>query len=97
MKPPNSPILITLRHESWAYSNRKPGKVPPADSPSRPALAALWKAAHSACAKRKRTFIFGDAKFGIVYLDDLLYVMDWVTRQLLVRPPTTPKDNSRLA
>lgn len=94
MTTPNKPAnaaLITLRRESWGYSNRKPGKVPPADSPSRPTLAALWMAAHSAASKRKnlRTFSYSGHKFGIVFLDDLLCVVDWGTRRMLVRPPTS--------
>lgn len=94
MPRPNKPenaVLITLRRESWDYSNRKPGKVPPADSPSRPALAALWMAAHRASIKRRRlrTFSHAGHKFGIVFLDHLLCVMEWRTRRMLVRPPTS--------
>lgn len=83
--------LQVLRRESWDYSCRKPGKVPPADSPTRPALAALWMAAYSASTKRKRlrTFSYAGHRFGIVYLDDLLYVIDWGPRRMLVRPPTS--------
>ena len=94
MTTPNKPAnaaLITLRRESWAYSSRKPGKVPPADSPSRPALAALWSAAHKAATNRRnlRTFGYSGHRFGVVYLGCQLCVMDWGTRSILVRPPTS--------
>lgn len=92
MTAPNKPAnvdLITLRRESWDYTIRKPGKVPPADSPSRPALAALWKAAHRAVARRRnlRTFSYSGHRFGIVFLGNQLCVLDWSTCMLLVRPP----------
>lgn len=88
---PENTALTALRRESWDYSSRKPGRVPPADSPTRPALASLWMAAHVAATKRRRlrTFKYAGHKFGVVYLDDLLYVMDWGRRRLLVRPPTS--------
>lgn len=83
--------LVALRHESWLYTCRKPGKVPPADSPSRPALAVLWKAAHSAATKRRNLRTFGHCghRFGVVYFGSQLCVMDWATRAILVRPPTS--------
>jgi hypothetical protein len=83
------PTLPTLRRESGDYSWSKPGKVPPADSPTRPGLAALWRAAQIAATKRRRLRTFGYAghRFGIVYLGDQLCVMDWITCRILVRPP----------
>lgn len=94
MNAPNnatSLALADLRHESWLYTSRKPGKVPPADSPSRPALALLWEAAHSATNKRRNLRTFGHCghRFGVVYLGSHLCVMDWATRAILVRPPTS--------
>lgn len=45
--------LEAIRREAWDYSTRKPGKVPPADSPSRPHLARLWRLAYLATIKRR--------------------------------------------
>lgn len=92
MTTPNKPVnvdLITLRRESWGYTSRKPGKVPPADSPSRHALAALWMAAHRAVSKRRnlRTFSYSGHRFGIVFLGGQLCVLDWSTCIVLVRQP----------
>lgn len=92
MTAPIKPVnvaLATLRRESWGYTSRKPGKVPPADSPSRPALAALWKAAHRAVTRRRnlRTFTYSGHRFGIVFLGNQLCVLDWGTCIVLVRPP----------
>lgn len=94
MIAPNKPAnaaLLALRRELWLYTSRKPGKVPPADSPSRPALAALWSAAHQAATKREnlRTFGYCGHRFGIVYLNDSLCVIDWITRRILVRSPSS--------
>ena len=94
MNVPNnaaSVALAALRHESWLYTCRKPGKVPPADSPNRPALARLWEAAHSAATKRRNLRTFGHCghRFGVLYLGGQLCVMDWATRAILVRPPTS--------
>lgn len=83
--------LMAIRRESWLYVSNKPGKVPPADSPSRPYLAQLWRTGHDAATRRPnaRTFSHAGWKFGIVYLDQRLYVIDWQTRRILVRPPTS--------
>ena len=88
---PASMSLQALRRESWDYLCRKPGRVPPADSPTRPALAALWKAAQCATFKRRnlRTFGYAGHRFGVVYIDYQLCVMDWGSRRVLVRPPTS--------
>ena len=43
-------------------------------------------------AKRRpklRTFTYCGKKFGIVYIDTQLCVMDWTHRTVLVRPPTS--------
>jgi len=83
--------LIAIRRESWYYLMRKPGRVPPADSPNRPALARLWSTAYSISLYRRkmRTFTYGGKKFGVVYIDDTLCVMDWATRSVLVRAPSS--------
>ena len=80
-----------IRREHGLYTTRKPGKVPPADSPTRPALARLWRAAHVATTKRPkaRTFTHAGRRFGVVYAGDRLYVTDWQTRALLVRHPAS--------
>ena len=85
--PAVMPELIEIRRESWRYTCSKPGRVPPADSPTRPALARLWRAAHAAVTKRPnaRTFTHAGWRFGVVYADDRLCVIDWPTRAMLVR------------
>lgn len=81
-----------IRRESWKYSSAKPSRVPPANSPNRPAMALLWKSAQAAMnhipdlSKFKH---FGH-EFGIVYLGDMPCVIDLETRRVLVRPPTLP-------
>lgn len=83
--------VIALRHESNAYSQKKPGHVPPADSPTRPNLAWLWLAAYRKLCKRPaRTFTHHGYKFGVVFVgDDSLYVMDLAMQRLLVKPPAS--------
>lgn len=82
--------LIALRRESNTYSQAKPGRVPPADSRTRPNLARLWLVAYEhSCKRRVRTFTHHGFKFGIVYAGESLCVMDWEWRMLLVKPPTS--------
>lgn len=89
--PGVTPELIEIRRESWRYTCSKPGRVPPADSPTRPALARLWRAAHAAVSKRPnaRTFMHAGWRFGVVYAGDRLYVIDWRSRAMLVRHPAS--------
>ena len=84
-------VLEAIYRESWAYTYDKPGKVPPADSPNRPASARLWRYAHQAIIKRPalRTFTYAGSKFGIVFIGHRVNVMEWRTRKVLVRPPTS--------
>lgn len=84
--------MIALWHESNIYSHKKPGRIPPADSPSRPNLARLWAAAFAASNKRRnlKTFTYCGTRYGIVYVDHLLCVLDWRTRRVLVKPPSSP-------
>lgn len=83
--------LMAIRRESWRYTCRRPGRVPVADSPQRPALAWLWLAGYLAVLKRKnlRAFRFAGAKFGVVYVGQRLCIFDWVSRRALVRSPTS--------
>ena len=46
-------VLAEIRTESRRYVSMKINKVPPADSPTRPALACLWAAAHRAVGWRE--------------------------------------------
>lgn len=91
MTPTKGPTaaLIEIRREAWHYASKKPGKVPPADSPSRLHLARLWHAAYRATLKRPRlrSFAHAGGRFGIVYLHEKLCVFDWASRALLVRHP----------
>jgi hypothetical protein len=52
--------LIEVRREAWRYGCQKPGRVPAADSPNRPALARLWLTAYLAAMRRRnlRTFMY---------------------------------------
>lgn len=83
--------LIEVRREAWRYGCQKPGRVPAADSPNRPALARLWLAAYLATMRRRnlRTFRYAGAKFGVVYIGSKLCVFEWQTRSILVRNPTS--------
>lgn len=83
--------LIEIRREAWRYGCQKPGRVPAADSPNRPALARLWLAAYLAAMRRRnlRTFTYAGAKFGVVYIGAKLCVFEWQTRSVLVRSPTS--------
>lgn len=84
-------ILVRIRREAWDYATRKPGKVPPADSPSRPHLARLWRLAYVATTKRRnvKTLSYAGLRFGVVFWDDSLCVFDLGTRNILVRQPTS--------
>ena len=91
--PGVSPELIEIRSESWRYACGKPGKVPPADSASRPALARLWKVAEAAVINdpKARAFTHAGWRFAVTYAAGHLVVMDWHTHELLVRPPVSPE------
>ena len=93
MPPPvkGQDVLIAVRREAWRYVSNKPGKLPPADSPSRPHLARLWHRAHQAVKKRRnaKTVSYQGHRFGIVYMDASLCVFDLDTRSILVRHPTS--------
>ena len=84
-------ILVQIRREAWDYAARRPGKVPPADSPSRPHLLNLWHAAYQATLKRPnlKTFTYLGYKFGVVYWDRSLCVLDLGTCNVLVRAPAS--------
>ena len=91
--PPDYDIdtLGEIIRESLLYRSEKPNRVPPADSPNRPHLARLWRAASKAVTRRPnaRTLRYAGARFGLVYIGSQLLVMHWDTRKLLVRPPTS--------
>lgn len=80
-----------IRREAWVYAMRKPGKVAPADSTSRPQLAWLWYFAYQAVLRQPdaRSFAYAGATFGIVLAAGVPHVYDWDTRELLVRPPNS--------
>jgi hypothetical protein len=90
ISPDERRTVIALRRESNTYSQQKPGRVPPADSPNRPELARLWFAAFLLSRKRQvRTFTYCGFKFGTIYVGDALWVMDWNWRKVLVKPPAS--------
>lgn len=84
-------ITLAIRRESFDYRNKKPNRIPPADSPNRPELARLWAAAFAASIKRRnlKTFTYCGGRYGVVYVDCLLCVLDWRTRRVLVKPPAS--------
>ena len=82
--------VIALQLESITYTEKKPGHIPPADSPSRPNLARLWLLApQKKCKRAARTFTHHGVKYGIVYMGNSLCVMDIAWRQILVKPPAS--------
>lgn len=83
--------LLDIQRESWSYATRKPGRVPPADSPARLALARLWATAYrlSLRPRKVRTFTYHSSKFGVIYIGSALCVMDWGSRAVLVKAPST--------
>lgn len=93
MQAPAGPpaTLEAIRREAQDYSTRKPGKVPPADSPSRPHLARLWSVAYLASIKRRgvKTVKYAGLRFGVVYWDRSLCIFDLGTREILVRQPNS--------
>jgi hypothetical protein len=84
-------VALAIRRELYDYQHKRPGRVPPADSPSRPGLARLWDAAFSQYTKRKnlKTFTYRGHRYGVIFIDHLLCVMDWKTRRVLVKPPSS--------
>ena len=86
-----SQITLAIRRESFDYWHKKPGRIPPADSPNRPHLARLWAAAFAASIKRRnlKTFTYCGGRYGVVYVDCLLCVLDWRTRRVLVKQPSS--------
>ena len=83
------PQVIAARRELWLYQHDKPNKVPPADSPNRPALARLWWACHQSVKRRPklRTFTYCGVRFGVVYVGNRLGVLGLEWRQLMVLSP----------
>jgi hypothetical protein len=81
--------IIRARHELWLYQHKKPNRIPPADSPNRPALAHLWWACHQAIKRRPKakTFTYLGVRFGVVYVGDRLGVMSLAQRNVLVLSP----------
>ena len=89
--PKITPELVRIRHESWAYTCDRPNRLPPADSPNRPALARLWWAAHQARQRRPnmRTFKHHGTRFAVVYVGQRLGVLDIASCRVLVLSPTS--------
>jgi len=76
------PAVTQARRELWQYQCNKPNRVPPADSPNRPALARLWWACHQAIKRRPnaRTFAYCGVRFGVVYVGNRLGVLNLARR-----------------
>jgi len=81
--------LNATRRELWLYQCHKPNKVPPADSPNRPALARLWWTGYQAIKRRPklRTFTYCGHRFGVVFVGNRLGVCDLGSRRLMVLSP----------
>lgn len=88
-RQPTPPEVVEIRRELWRYQANKPNKVPPADSPNRPALARLWWACFQATQRRPklRTFTYCGVRFGVVFLGNRMGVMTLESRLLLVLSP----------
>lgn len=82
---------LAIRRELRDYQEKNPGKVPPADSPSRPGLARLWAEAYSRQTKRPKlkTFNYQGQRYGLIYIGAALCVLCTQSRLVLVRPPTS--------
>lgn len=83
--------LAAIRREWSNYAMKKPGRLPPADSPSRPELARLWAFASSAAMHRPRapTFDYCGHKFAVVYVAGGLCAMDLANHCVLVKQPSS--------
>lgn len=83
------PQIIAARRELWLYQLEKPTRVPPADSPNRPALARLWWACDQAVKRRPklRTFTYSGVRFGVVYVGTRLGVVDLGGLRVMVLAP----------
>ncbi len=86
---PTPPELIEIQRELWRYSDKKPNRAPPADSPNRPRLARLWWAAYQATQRnpQQRTFKLWGIRFGLVFVGERLGVLDIRERRILVLSP----------
>ena len=90
---PDGAAMAAIHREVWGYASKRPGRVPPADSPNRPYSAWLWNKANAVFHSRPkaRTFTYAGYKFQLVWMGGRLCVLDWRTQQLLVRAPTSPE------
>lgn len=81
--------VIAARRELWLYQHDKTNKVPPADSPNRPALARLWWACYQSVKRRPklRTFTYCGVRFGVVYVGNRLGVLGLERREVMVLSP----------
>lgn len=81
--------LESIRRELMEYAIQKPGRVPSADSPNRPALGRLWKAADAATSNNRRQCVFKylGCDFLIVYMGGRMAVLDLRTHNIVVRAP----------
>lgn len=86
---PIPPEIIECRRELWRYQSNKANKVPPADSPNRPALARLWWACYLAAKRRPRlrSFTYCGRRFGVVFVGNRMGVLDLGSRCLMVLSP----------
>lgn len=58
----------TIAQEAERYTAKKPRRVPPAESPTRPALASLWAAGQAALARRPlaRQFVYEGTLYAFI-------------------------------
>lgn len=83
------PQVIAARRELLLYQHEKPNRVPPADSPNRPALARLWWTCYQAVKRRPklRSFTYLGVRFGVVYVGNRLGVLGLEWREVMVLAP----------
>ena len=91
-------VLTTLQEETRLYNCKEKIRVPPADSPNRPALERLWRDAYLTVHKNNqaKTFSFRGIEFGIVWFGDLLAVMCPQSHKILVKAPRTEDATMKL-
>ena len=82
-------IEVEALAESNAYNYTHPLRVPPADSPNRPALKHLYATALAVLGKRPgaKWFVCDGVQYGIVWLSKRMCVVHRRTHRILVGAP----------
>ncbi len=83
------PVYLRALHESNAYAASKPRRIPPADSPNRPALEWLYKYAVWVRRNKPRAkkFTYERVRYAIFSVSDRMCVMHVQSARILVGAP----------